>query len=609
MSTNDTILPANGPEVGGLPEGSQSVPSAAQEQPSPARPGPSASGGEVRGRASEQRLMSLDVLRGLDIMLLTVIGPFFYAYNRSFGLSKDFMRQFEHGWGGFTLWDIIMPMFIFISGAAVPLALERRKRNGRAGWGYWWHVLCRVVLLWVLGMVAQGRLLTMDARMIDPFNNTLQTIACGYLACAGAYLIRKRWIRAAIPVILAVGYAIWLHSVGDYSKNMNAAICFDRWLIPFVTPEKSRVLALADPGYTWWATIPMFAAMGLCGMEATEILRSPWHPANRGLALGVLGGVLLGVGWAFVPVIPPIKHIFTFTFTAQAMGWCCLSLALLYLLLDVLGKGAVWLQRCLWLPILFGQTALLAYVCTNAFGRVQGAWENMFGPGFGHLFGPWADPMGRWLASTVLLVAILYNRRNCKRWCRLQSKRRGGGDGAMACPAASGAEPTGGVPKQWAIVGAALLAAGAWAWRWILKGLSRFWLSSRRLWRKVSEAWRNPLSTDGLVGTRARFAAVGAVLRDECVQTWRRVREWCPRFLAMTKQRWRRWVQEWKNRMADAAEGKAGRWAHAGVAVLGICATVGRWLLKELSRVGVGIRNGWRKLLLAWQNRRRERQA
>ena len=549
---------------------------------------------------TRRRLLSLDVLRGLDMLLLTVVGPFFIAYNKAFGLSRDFMRQFTHAWGGFTLWDIIMPLFIFISGAAVPLALERRKKNGRAGWGYWGHVLWRVVVLWVFGMVAQGRLLSMDATKIDPFNNTLQTIAWAYLACAGTYLVRWRPLRAAIPVVLAVGYAIALHACGDYSKNMNAAICFDRWFIPFVTPEKSRVLALADPGYTWWATIPMFAAMGLCGMEATDILRSGWPPVRRALALGILGGVLLGIGWAFVPVIPPIKHIYTLTFTAQAMGWCCLSLALLYYLLDVLGAGARWLEWVLWLPILFGQTAFLAYLCTNTFGPVLAMWEKMFEPGFAHLFGPWGGPMGKWLAGTVLLVAILKVRRDSRCWLRLSEGRAEGIDVASV----KAPEADGGAAEQWAAVGAALLAACVWTGRWIWKGLSWLWIELKKLWREMVEAWRNPPGAKGEVRVRERFAAVGGVLRGACVRVGRRSWAGMVRLWAAIKQGWGKVVEVWQNRVPlESAGGKAGRW----VVVVGTCGRGWRELLMGMGWVGGKIRDGWFKGVRAWRNRRQGR--
>ena len=133
----------------------------------------------MRENSKSERLFCLDALRGLDMLLLTVVGPFFMAVNKGYGLPEGVLAQFRHPWGGFTLWDIIMPLFIFMCGAAVPFGLGRRMVNGRAGRRYLGHVLSRFALLWVLGMVAQGRLLTLDPLKISPFNNTLQTIACG----------------------------------------------------------------------------------------------------------------------------------------------------------------------------------------------------------------------------------------------------------------------------------------------------------------------------------------------------------------------------------------------------------------------------------------------
>ena len=64
------------------------------------------------------------------------------------------MGQFSHGWVCFTLWDIIMPLFIFMCGAAMPFALGRRLREGRGV--FWRRVLSRVALLWAMGGLVQG---------------------------------------------------------------------------------------------------------------------------------------------------------------------------------------------------------------------------------------------------------------------------------------------------------------------------------------------------------------------------------------------------------------------------------------------------------------------
>lgn len=176
-----------------------------------------------------------------------------------------------------------------------------------------------------------------------------------------------------------------------------------------ITPAGSKALEMADPGYSWWATIPMFGAMTLCGMTATDILRSGESPKRRFGRLAALGAALLAAGWALLPLIPPIKHIFTLTFTAQAMGWCCLALAALYALADILR-----LRRGMGLFILFGQTSLMAYMC-HEFQSVLNAFGERFAPGAQHLFGESAAPLAVWFASSALLVAILHVWRKSKR--------------------------------------------------------------------------------------------------------------------------------------------------------------------------------------------------
>lgn len=359
-----------------------------------------------------ERLFSLDLLRGLDMFLLTVVGPFFCALNEAVPLPSALYRQFQHAWGGFSLWDIIMPLFIFMCGAAVPFALGRRMKDGRPAPGYWRHVLLRVAMLWVLGMIAQGRLLTLDPKLISPFNNTLQSIASGYLIAAGVMCIPSRKVQAAIPVVLAAVYAALLHFLGDYSPTGNFAQSVERAVVRFLTPAGSRALEIADPGYTWWLTVLMFGAMTLCGMEATRILTSGAARGVRLRRLLALGGALLAAGWALVPWIPSIKHLYTLTFTAQAMGWSCLALAGLYGLTDVLG-----FRRGLGLLILFGKNALLAYLAIEVFVCVFDAFGGFVMQGVPLWLGASALPLAKWAAASALLVVTLRYRDVYKR-CR-----------------------------------------------------------------------------------------------------------------------------------------------------------------------------------------------
>ena len=76
----------------------------------------------------ESRLFALDLLRGIDMFYLAVVSATVAPLCAALGLSpawKTFLVT--HPWEGFTLYDLIMPLFIFMCGAAVPFGLGRRQ--------------------------------------------------------------------------------------------------------------------------------------------------------------------------------------------------------------------------------------------------------------------------------------------------------------------------------------------------------------------------------------------------------------------------------------------------------------------------------------------------
>ena len=156
-----------------------------------------------------KRLISLDWLRGADMVLLTLIGPIMWGVHKTWQLPAGLMRQFTHEWGSLYLWDLIMPLFIFICGAAVPLSLTKRLGpDGKSNLAYWKHVCGRVAMLWFFGLIVQGNLLQLDLKTLYPYSNTLQAIATGYFIAALATPIRSWKVRFALPFVLAAVYSL-----------------------------------------------------------------------------------------------------------------------------------------------------------------------------------------------------------------------------------------------------------------------------------------------------------------------------------------------------------------------------------------------------------------
>ena len=310
-----------------------------------------------------ERLLSLDLLRGLDMMVLTLGYALVIAADGVWHFPPAVMRQFAHGWECFTFWDIIMPLFIFMCGAAMPFALPKRLAAG--GKVFWRHVLARVALLWFLGGCVQGNWLSLDPQTFGPFANTLQAIAVGYLVVAATMALRRPALMVAVPVVLVAVYSALLAACGGYGQYDNFAFRCDQAIFKAVLPATNFYVSRPDHVssahcYTWCLTSCMFAAMTFCGYFATKILQGAGAKGRKAVTLAGCGAALLVVGLVAEVWIPCIKPIFTLSFTAQAMGWCALALATLYALTDILQ-----FRRGLALPILFGQYALVAYMVTH----------------------------------------------------------------------------------------------------------------------------------------------------------------------------------------------------------------------------------------------------
>lgn len=304
------------------------------------------------------RFFALDALRGLDMLFLFVIQPLIMTIARGWGFADarahPWIGQLEHHWGGFTAYDLIMPLFIFVCGAAIPFAVPKRlDEGGRPTLPFWKHVLSRVVLLWILGMAAQGRLRTFDPSRFVYFSNTLQAIAVGYLIAALIFLVKSVRVRVAVLVGLVATYGIALQVFGDYSVSGNLAMKIDMAFVRVLQPCGH------DTGqYTWYFTSLMFGVMSLLGMEVSLVLKSARAPWCKAGILVCLGVGLWGAGLLLELLgVPCIKQIFTVSFTAQAMGASVLLLAFLYVVTDIWRFRRGW-----WLVTLYGQVALASYV-------------------------------------------------------------------------------------------------------------------------------------------------------------------------------------------------------------------------------------------------------
>ena len=124
------------------------------------------------------RLASLDILRGFDLFLLVFFQPVFAALVRQLNLPFD-----HEVWEGFRFWDLVMPLFLFMTGASMPFSLSKYIGTSGSYRPVYRRILKRVFLLFVFGMIVQGNLLGLDGKHIYLYSNTLQSICCRLSYC------------------------------------------------------------------------------------------------------------------------------------------------------------------------------------------------------------------------------------------------------------------------------------------------------------------------------------------------------------------------------------------------------------------------------------------
>lgn len=318
----------------------------------------------------KKRLESLDVLRGADLFFLLAVGPVVRRLIKT--LDIEWLNKcswlFDHvEWQGFSPWDLIMPLFVFMTGITIPFALGRMREERTYGTALW-RILRRVVVLWIFGLICQGGLFDKDPQTIYLYSNTLQAIAVAYAVSAMLFLFTNLRTQIITAVVLLLGYwaAMEFISVdgfggGDYTPEKNLAEWVDNAVLGrFRDGAKvvdGVVVFKSGYHYTWILSSLTFVVTGLLGMFAGVIVKSNmaekrklWWLAGAGVAM-VAAGLILGI-WH-----PIIKKIWTSSMTLFSGGVCFLLLWLCYYLIDYKGY-----RRGLTLFKVYGMNSIAAYM-------------------------------------------------------------------------------------------------------------------------------------------------------------------------------------------------------------------------------------------------------
>lgn len=323
--------------------------------------------------SGSKRLASLDVLRGLDLFFLVALGHLMNSLKQGINAPwyDSFLWGFTHvGWEGFSSWDLIMPLFMFMAGVSIPFALSR-YRTMPSKWTVYGRILKRVTLLWIFGMVCQGNLLGLDPDRIYLFSNTLQAIAVGYLIAALLFLNARASVQVGTAVALLLIYWAAMQFItvdgyggGNYTPEGNLAEWVDRTLLgrfrDGAVVENGVVVFNESYHYTWILSSLNFGVTTLTGMFAGQILKGQIDEKRKWQWLLGLGALMVALGWLWGLQMPVIKTIWTSSMVLVSSGYCFLLMGLFYYWIDYKGHQKHWT----WLKV-YGMNSIAAYMLSN----------------------------------------------------------------------------------------------------------------------------------------------------------------------------------------------------------------------------------------------------
>jgi len=339
---------------------------------------------------AKKRLASVDALRGFDMFWIIGGEALFLPL---FALTGWSLFHFGHGqmqhtpWHGFSFYDLIFPLFIFLSGVTLGLAnksLRGRPASERAP--VYRKAVKRLLLLIILGVLYNhgwGTGIPADPGEIR-YASVLARI--GFAWFAAAMIVWHCGIRAqyAITAGILTGYWLLQVSVGSLTPAGSVNAWVDQHLLPGITYQHRPY----DPEGLLSSIPAVVNALG--GVFAGRWLAR--HSGNhkrilQGLFAGATICLLTGFLWHWV--YPVNKELWTSSFVLITVGCCLLLLGIFYLLVDV------WHWRVFtYFFSVIGCNAILVYLGTSLVN---------WGYSSSSLFGGIADALPE--AGGVLLIA------------------------------------------------------------------------------------------------------------------------------------------------------------------------------------------------------------
>lgn len=299
------------------------------------------------------RLHSLDALRGLDMLIilgLDALVLLLASRNPENAFLQEAGRQMTHAaWQGLRVYDLVFPVFVFISGVSMSFSLARHTDGSTPAAPGLLKIWKRALILAFLGMLVNGTLTwTEDMRYASVLG--LIGFSCA-IAGTCILLLRRQGLAAAAGAVLLALVTVLQFTGGNFTPGGSVNSWVDtHWLPGHLHGETF------DPE----GPLCIISAAALClgGWLAGNQLRKDRERPVRFCLLALAAGILLFCAALMLDgVYPIIKSMWTVSFVLAAAGVSLVTLSLFHLAVDV-WKGDSWA-----FPLrIIGLNALAAYL-------------------------------------------------------------------------------------------------------------------------------------------------------------------------------------------------------------------------------------------------------
>ena len=287
---------------------------------------------------TKERLYSLDTLRGFDMFWIVGGGSLIGALAKAteWGWVEVLAHQMHHApWEGFRFEDLIFPLFMFISGVAIPFALISKLEKGTKKLVLHKKVFKRMVLLILFGLIYNGVL--KDGFSNPRYLSVLSQIGIGYFF-ASVIVLNTKTIKARVIWLVGIMTGITILHLFTPVPGFGPGVLtpegsINAWIDQNFLPGK-LIYGTYDPEGI--LSIVSATAITLFGSFAGVILRSKTYTQHRKTKLLlIIGIVLVLVALVLSPIYPIIKNMWTVPFNMLTAGLSFLLMGLFYYIIDV----------------------------------------------------------------------------------------------------------------------------------------------------------------------------------------------------------------------------------------------------------------------------------